>query len=341
MGGGGFRSGRFCKAFLAMGVFAPVLGAAGQTPEPQTSTITVQSNLVLVPTLVQDAKGGVLYGLKASQFVVKDNGIVQKVHVEDAAEASALSLVVLVQCSRSADEQSENLRGLPAMVEAMSGGAEQETAVVSFGTSPELMGPFTRSPDRVHDVLKQYQPCNDDGGASIFDAVDYAARLLETRDPKRRRAILLISETRDHGSEIKPQAVIARLGRSNIVVDAVAFSPGKTEVLEDLKHSDGASGGLIGLIFMAVQAVRKNAPKEFARLSGGEYINFTTQKGFDRSLNGLANHVHNGYLLSFQPHGDRTPGLHTITVEVPDYKDKVRHRESYWYGDVPAVEPGK
>ena len=62
--------------------------------------------------------------------------------------------------------------------------------------------------------------------------------------------------------------------------------------------------------------------KEFARLSGGEYINFTTQKGFDRSLNGLANDVHNGYLLSFQPHGDMTPGLHTITVEVPDTKDR-------------------
>jgi len=324
--------------FLSGFVLLAGLSAVAQTSEPpQTSTITVQSNLVLVPTLVQDAKGGVLYGLKASQFVVKDNGIKQTVHVEDAAEASALSLVVLVQCSRSADEQHDNISGLPAMVEAMSGGAEQETAVVSFGTSPQLLGPFTPIPDRVHEVLKQYQPCDDDGGASIFDAVDYAARLLETRDPHRRRAILLISETRDHGSEVKPQTVIARLGRSNIVVDAVAFSPGKTEVLEDLKHSDGASGGIVGLIFMAVQAVRKNAPKEFARLSGGEYINFTTQKGFDRSLNGLANHVHNGYLLSFQPHGDMTPGLHTITVEVPDYKDTVRHRESYWYGDPPAT----
>src|SRR5665213_4171953 len=244
---------RCCGFLLGLGLLVG-LSAAAQTPEPQTSTITVQSNLVLVPTLVQDAKGGVLYGLKASQFVVKDNGIVQTVHMEDAAEASALSLVVLVQCSRSAEEQGENISGLPAMVEAMSGGAEQETAVVSFGTSPELMGPFTRSPDRVHDVLTQYQPCNDDGGASIFDAVDYAARLLETRDPKRRRAILLISETRDHGSEVKPQAVIARLGRSNIVVDAVAFSPGRTEVLEDLKHSDGASGGPIAVSYTHLRA---------------------------------------------------------------------------------------
>src|ERR1700742_2730974 len=100
--------------------------AVAQTPDappPQTSTITVQSTLVLVPALVQDAKGGVLYGLKASQFVVRDNGVKQTVRIEDAAEASALSLVVLVQCSRSAEEQHDNLRGLPAMVEAMSGGA--------------------------------------------------------------------------------------------------------------------------------------------------------------------------------------------------------------------------
>jgi hypothetical protein len=37
------------------------VGAVAQTPEvPQASSITVQSNLVLVPTLVQDAKGKVL-----------------------------------------------------------------------------------------------------------------------------------------------------------------------------------------------------------------------------------------------------------------------------------------
>jgi len=312
---------------------AMLCGVAGA----QTSTITVQSNLVLVPALVQDAKGKLIYGLKANQFLVKDNGVAQTVHVEDSEEASALSLVVVVQCSRSAEAQQENLSGLPTMVEALSGAAVQETAVVSFGTSPELLGNFTSNPEQTHSVLQNYKPCDDDGGASIYDAVAYAAQLLETRDPHRRRAVLLISETRDHGSETKPQTVIARLGRSNIVVDAVAFSPGKSAVLEDLKHSDGAAGGMMGMIFMAVQALRKNAPKEFARLSGGEYINFTTQKGFDRSLGGLANHVHNGYLLSFQPHGDTTPGLHKITVEVPDYKSTVKHRESYWYGDAPPI----
>jgi VWFA-related protein len=309
--------------------------SVGTAQTPQPSTLTVQSNLVLAPTLVQDEKGGVLYGLKASQFVVKDNGVVQTVHVEDSEEVRALSLVVLVQCSRSAWRETNNLRGLATMVEAVIGDAPVETAVVFFGSKPELIGGFTQNSVQTHNVVMEYKPCADDDGDAIFDAVDYAAKLLEKRDPHRRRAILLISETRDHGSEAKPEAVIARLGASNIVVDAVAFSPGKSQLLYELKHGSpaGAKTDWTPLLVMAVEAARKNAPKQFAGLSGGEYINFTTQKGFDRSLGSVANHVHNGYLLSFQPRGDATPGLHAITVEVPDYKATVRHRESYWLGE--------
>ena len=40
---------------------------------------------------------------------------------------------------------------------------------------------------------------------------------------------------------------------------------------------------------MAVNAVKHNAPKALAEQSGGEYIHFTTQKGFDKSLGMLSN----------------------------------------------------
>ena len=94
--------------------------------------------------------------------------------------------------------------------------------------------------------------------------------------------------------------MVAALGRTNTVVDSVAFGPGKTEVMNDLKYGGGS--GPIGLLVMAVNALKKNAAHELAALSGGEYINFTTQKGFDEGLHQLSNHVHNYYLLSFQPH---------------------------------------
>jgi len=86
-------------------------------------------------------------------------------------------------------------------------------------------------------------------------------------------------------------------------------------------------------------------------MSGGEYINFATQKGFDKGMVTLSNHVHNFYMLSFVPRfpavmagsAQAAPGLHKIVVKIPDYpKATVRHRESYWAntpGDDPTAKP--
>jgi hypothetical protein len=169
--------------------------------------------------------------------------------------------------------------------------------------------------------------------------------MLEARQNHYRHAILLIGETRDHGSEVKPAEVIAELGRTNTVVDSVAFSPGKTEILNDLRYGGGS--GPIGLMVMAVNGVKKNAARELASLSGGEYINFTTQKGFDKGLLQLTNHIHNYYLLSFQPHTNSddkaASGMHSIKVRIPDYPDaRIRFRESYFAGSPDATsQPGR
>lgn len=83
--------------------------------------------------------------------------------------------------------------------------------------------------------------------------------MLEARNNHYRHAILLISGTRDYGSQVKLEKVIAELGRTNTVVDSVAFGPGKTEILNDLRY-----GGPLGLL-MAVNAMKKNAAMSWLR----------------------------------------------------------------------------
>ena len=316
--------------------------AAGQapaiTPVPSQSppTITVQSQLVLVPTEVRTKKGDNIYGLQAGDFTVEADGVPQTLRLDESGDPIPLSLVVLVQCSRTAFREGPKIRGLSTMVDAIVGGAPAQVAVVDFGTEPELLTGLTADADRRERAFGQLQPCDDDGGDSIFDAVAYANNLLQRHHAPGHRVILLVSETRDHGSLQKPAAVLEALNRTNTVLDAVAFSPGRDEIAEDVKTTDGAAGGLIGLALMAVEALRKDAPKEFARESGGEYINFSNEKGFDRSLNTLANRIHNGYQLSFVPHfppgsPGTAPGLHSLKVRVPKYPDAVlEHREAYW-----------
>jgi len=307
----------------------------------QSYTLRTQSNIVLVPTTVQTKHGEIIYELKPEQFVVEDNGVPQTIHLDEDTDSLGLSLVVVVQCSRSAGYEFPKLNGIGTMIDAIAGDAPREVALVSYGSDPQLLGDFSNDPDKLRIALNDLQPCDDDSGAATLDAVAYSTSLLEGRNNHYRHAILLISETRDHGSKTKPSAVIASLGRTNTVVDSVAFSPGKTEILNDL-HYGGGSGPL-GLLIMAVNAAKKNAAKEMASLSGGEYLNFTTQKGFDNSLHQLSNHIHNYYLLSFQPHGDpnAAPGLHSLRVKIPDYPDaRIRTRESYWSGTLdPPPDP--
>lgn len=332
-------SGTWAEALAAV-LLACACSALAQegAPSGNTTILQVQSQLVLVPTTVQTKHGDIIYGLKAPLFEVKADGIVQQVRLDESEDVRPISVAVVVQCSRDAIMEMPKLRGLGTMVDALVGGAPARVAVIDFGTEPELLTNFTSDPERRDKAMAQIQPCADDGGAAIFDAVAYANKLFERAKTPGRRVVLLVSETRDHGSESKPQDIIRALGRTNVVVDAVSFSPGRDEVVEDLKHSDGANRGLFGMVLMAVQALRKNAPKEFARQSGGEYINFASQKKFDLDMNGLANRVHSYYLLTFQPHfpppqaGAAPSGpLHTISVRVPEYPNAViHHRESYW-----------
>jgi len=48
-------------------------------------------------------------------------------------------------------------------------------------------------------------------------------------------------------------------------------------------------------------------------MTGGEYELFSSRKGFETRMNSFANHLHNRYLLSFEPKSPHS-GLHQIRV---------------------------
>ena len=151
------------------------------------------------------------YGLKAEEFLVEDNGFRRSIHLdEDDDIPRGLSLVVAIQCSRSASLEFGKLAGLGTMIEAITGGSPHEVAVVSYGDEPTLLGNFSSSPDTLQLNLSKLGECSDYGAATL-DTVDFATRLLKDRQNNYRRAILLIGETRDHGSHAKLQDVCRRL----------------------------------------------------------------------------------------------------------------------------------
>ncbi len=154
----------------------------------------------------------------------------------------------------------------------------------------------------------------------------------KTRPRTIRRVLLLVSEKRDHGSKhTKAEQLVKKIGRSDVLVLSVSFSPSRAEFLHDLKDSgDERTLNPFSTLAMIVQAFKKNVAKEVAAMSGGEFTRFTGDKAFEQRVADAAKHARNRYLLTFSP-SDPTPGLHTIRVKtVQDYGARIVARANYW-----------
>src|SRR5258708_33544946 len=66
----------------------------------QETTFHSQSSVVVIPALVKSARGDAVYGLRAKDFVVEDDGVEQAVRLDEAAEGSAVAVVVAVPRGR-------------------------------------------------------------------------------------------------------------------------------------------------------------------------------------------------------------------------------------------------
>jgi VWFA-related protein len=327
-------------AFLALLLAASVLSAQQLPPvEPPQSlpsanngapTLRVTANEVLVPTLVEKAGGGIVYGLKPEDFVLEDNGVPQKIRVQEEMDTAPVSLVVAVEEGGVSVLEFDKVAKLGPLLDLFLSDGKGQAALVGFDSKPHLIHDFTRTSEELNESLKQLQPGN--GGDAILDTVSYAVDLLQSQPKEYRRVLLLISEERDHGSKhTKPEQLVRKIGGSDVLVLSVSFSPARAELLHDIKDSgDERTMSMISSLFMLVQAFKKNVSKEVAHMSGGEYTTFTGDKGFEQRVVNAAKHARNRYLLTFSP-SDPTPGLHSIRVRTTqDFGARVVARANYW-----------
>ncbi len=311
-------------------------------PNLNPPTFRVSTSVVIVPTLVEKKGGGILYGLRPSDFAVYDNGVQQKIHVDDDIDMQPVSLVVCVERGRDAPLEFDKLRQLGPLLDLFVGGGHGEAALVVFDSKPVWADPFTPNTDVITRDLREIPP--GDGGAAILDAVGYSVNLLEMQPPDHRRILLLVSESRDHGSHrFNIPQLVQRIGTSNTLVLSLVFSPSKSEIIDWARGNTdgGAELNILAPLMMTINAMRRNTPRTLAALSGGEYAPFTRVKGFNQRVDELADHARNRYIISFHP-TDLTPGLHRIDVRLKqDYGARVVARNSYWaiQRDATAEDP--
>lgn len=312
--------------------------ATSQIAEAQQGpSFAARANLVPVPTLVRDANGNAVYGLHAEDFVIEDDGIPQTVHLGESAEPEPLSIMIAVQRGRRANREFGRMGTLASMLDPVLSNEDNEAALLFFDSKLDLEVNFTSSAEKIEQSLQSLK--GGDSGAAILDAVAYSARLLARQGDGRQLVLLLISETRDHGSKFtKLDDAIRLIDENNILVFAVPFSPYVSQQLDVIRGSNkdewSPDMDILEKLAAAREAMRKNMPKALTSFTGGEYEFFATRNGFENDLTAFANHLHSRYQLSFEPN-DPKPGLHQIRVKLhdPEKHWNVVYRSSYWASD--------
>jgi len=296
----------------------------------QTPSLRVTTTEVLVPTLVEKKGGGILYGLKADDFVVEDNGVPQKIKVQEEMDTAPVALVVAVEEGGMSALEFDKLSKLGPLLDVFLSDARSRVALVGFDSVPHLIEDYSHDEEKVSEDLRQLEP--GDGGAAILDTVNYGVTLLETQPKQYRRVLLLISEARDHGSKhTKPVDLIKKIGESDVLVLSVSFSPAAAELAHDAMDSgENRTMSMMSVLVMALEAFKKNMAKEIAKESGGEYATFLTDKRFEARVVNAGRDARNRYLITFSP-SDPSPGLHAIKVRTAqDYGARIVARANYW-----------
>jgi VWFA-related protein len=349
-------------------------GALAQTPAPPSSsptpTISSRSTLVVVPALVRDKANKLVFNLQASDFVLTDDGVPQKLTLEQDTDLEPLALVVDIEGGGAAASRIDRFSAISGLMDSIVGDVPHKVAIVGFDSSPVLVQDFTPNLDTASSAIDALIADNNgDDGAAILDSLAFSLNLLSKQPLQYRRAILLVSESHDMGSHITLQEAVRQVSDTNTVIYSIGFSSGRVELKHgsakalgnstpgpahgcmsrdpndpnvDLKQNPAAQaydclsllapplGVAKAAAIAAFIGLQKDIPETVAHLTGGEYYKLGNQKNFVHDLHTISNHIPNRYVLSFQPQSPH-PGLHVIDLRLPGYSGlKVTARGSYW-----------
>jgi len=181
--------------------------------------------LVVAPITVTDAKGRYIDGLTGQDLLLYDNNVPQPIHLEYTAYP--ISLVVAVETNSNSEPAINKLGGSGILFSNLVAAEGGETALITFSDTVVLRQSFTSDPEAIIRPLRNMHV--EGNGACTLDAIVTAMRMLDTREPDRRRILFLVAEKRDRSSAAKLEDAVQAVQRQNAAVYWLTYSPSLTQ----------------------------------------------------------------------------------------------------------------
>ena len=277
----------------SMTLIAVLTTAGAVAVRAQQPTFSTRVESVRVDVLVTDA-GGPVRGLAASDFEIRDNGVLQQVELV-SFEQIPLNVVLALDMSDSvAGDRLERLRAAGSTV---LGGltSDDQAALVTFSHIVRLSAKLSNDAASVRTALMR---ASGDGSTSLVDGV-YTGMEVGQADAGR-ELLIVFSDGLDTASWLSADKVLDAAKRADVVAYAVAVkSRAKPDFLQDLTS-----------------------------LTGGRLFEVEKTQNLDRIFLDILQEFRQRYLVSYTPRGVAREGWHKLDVRVK-HAGTVKARPGY------------
>ena len=303
---------RLVALFAACGS-APL--AFAQPPAPPVFGARVES--VYVDVFVT-RDGQAVRGLTASDFELKDDGVVRTIELVGGDQVPLLAVLAFDASASVAGPKVTSLQAAgAAFLDGLKAG--DEAALLTFNDEVRWAGLPTATKSKVKEALSGLQPR---GGTAALDAL-YAAITVPTS--KARSLVVLFSDGEDNLSWLDEEQVRTVAERSNALIHVVGVArPAVVRV---------PGGALRGQSFRpSGEDPHDRALRQIAEATGGRFWTAESPDRLRQTFAAIAEAMGHRYLLRFEPDTGRKPGWHRLELKLRDKPGRIEARRGYWVG---------
>ena len=338
------RTAGFASRYLLAGLLFPVLllGAAPSArPQEPDDVVRTETNLVQLNVGVVDPRGRAITSLSQNDFTVYEDGVKQPIlHFEPTY--APFSLVLLLDTSGSTVNFRQQFKQAAwRFLDALS--PDDRVAVVQFNAKVKSLAGFSTDRKKTAYAI---QIADGAGETYLYQALRYALNELDKEGPKRRKAIVVMTDGLDTSLRNSDRAALARVQNDEEAIKAIdAKASGALNAVLSSADRQGVSIYPLALpsgdpkrlplpdpVITGIYSAARTRLQNLADRSGGRLNEIQRLDQMARLYVEVAADLRSLYTVAYQARGDRARDgkWHEIKIDVTQPELTVHTRPGYF-----------
>jgi VWFA-related protein len=305
---------------MRIALFVLIFAITAMADAQQVPTLSVNVNVVSLLATVHDHDGRIVNNLTPDNFVLKEDGIPQKIRYFSRETNLPLTIGLLIDTSRSQKEVLERERSASnTFLDQVLREDKDQAFVVHFDTRVETLQGLTSSRSELASALAQLSIPNE-VATLLYSAIRESSQEFTGKQPPGRKALILLTDGVAYKDPISVGDAIESAQRADTIIYAIRFSGPLS-----------FRGPVRTAIFAGASEQGKLGLERMAKETGGAYYEVRKSQTIEAIYSQIEDALRSQYSIGYTPGRQAADGkYHKIKLTTTDHHLIVDTRDGYY-----------